>query len=57
VSLSKGNVIDSFVDATRSAFNITRSIFKLANLSKMFCVSATERINSSSPFSVFQTLV
>jgi hypothetical protein len=57
VSLSKGSVIDSFVDATRSTFKITKFIFEPANLSKTFCVSATEIINCGSPFSVFHILV
>jgi kynureninase len=56
VSLSKGRVIDSFVDATRSTFKITKFIFDLAALPKIFWVSATEIINSGSPSRVFQTL-
>jgi hypothetical protein len=48
MSLSKGSVIDSFVDATRLTFKIINFIFVLASLSKTFLVSATEIINSSS---------
>ena len=54
--MSKGRVIDSFVDPTRSTFKITKFIFDLAALPKIFWVSATEIINSGSPSRVFQTL-
>ena len=57
VSLSKGSLMASFVDPTRSTCKTTKLVLYLANFFSTFCVSRKDITNSGFPSSVFRTLV